>query len=196
MSDYIGKICPYCKTPLGPDDDVVICSACEMPHHKDCWVENQGCTTFGCTGTIQGVDGTPAAMPAVFCTHCGRQNESGTVFCIHCGHPMTAPAAPQGTQYTPRPAYQQPVQPAYQQPVQPAYQRPVQPAYQQPVQPAYQQPVQPAYQQPVQPAYQQPVQPAYQQPVQPATVFCIHCGRPNAGGSAFCIHCGRPMVRR
>ncbi len=34
-----------------------MCSACEMPHHKDCWIENQGCTTFGCQGTIRGVDG-------------------------------------------------------------------------------------------------------------------------------------------
>ena len=33
------------------------CSACEMPHHKDCWIENQGCTTFGCQGTIRGLDG-------------------------------------------------------------------------------------------------------------------------------------------
>ena len=35
----------------------MVCSACEMPHHKDCWIENQGCTTFGCQGTIRGVDG-------------------------------------------------------------------------------------------------------------------------------------------
>lgn len=51
--DYIGKICPYCKTPLAQGDAVVFCSICDMPHHKDCWKENQGCTTFGCTGTIK-----------------------------------------------------------------------------------------------------------------------------------------------
>ncbi len=55
--DYIGKICPYCKTAFVMGDEVVVCSACEMPHHKDCWIENQGCTTFGCQGTIRGVDG-------------------------------------------------------------------------------------------------------------------------------------------
>ena len=37
--------------------EIVQCSACEMPHHKDCWIENQGCTTFGCQGTIRGLDG-------------------------------------------------------------------------------------------------------------------------------------------
>ena len=50
--DYIGKICPYCKTPLTEEDDIVVCSVCEMPHHKDCWIENAACTTFGCTGSM------------------------------------------------------------------------------------------------------------------------------------------------
>lgn len=48
----IGKTCPYCKTPFQEGDVVVICSTCEMPHHLACWTENQGCTTFGCTGSI------------------------------------------------------------------------------------------------------------------------------------------------
>lgn len=54
--EYIGKICPYCKTAFAEGDEIVQCSACEMPHHKDCWIENQGCTTFGCQGTIRGLD--------------------------------------------------------------------------------------------------------------------------------------------
>lgn len=57
MEEYIGKICPYCKTAFVEGDEIVQCSACEMPHHKDCWIENQGCTTFGCQGTIRGLDG-------------------------------------------------------------------------------------------------------------------------------------------
>lgn len=57
MEEYIGKICPYCKTAFAEGDEIVQCSACEMPHHKDCWIENQGCTTFGCQGTIRGLDG-------------------------------------------------------------------------------------------------------------------------------------------
>ena len=50
---YIGKTCPYCKTRLTEEDDIVVCSACDMPHHLSCWQDNQGCTTFGCTGSIQ-----------------------------------------------------------------------------------------------------------------------------------------------
>ena len=50
---YIGKTCPYCKTPIAEDDTVVFCSVCDMPHHLECWKDNEGCTTFGCDGTIQ-----------------------------------------------------------------------------------------------------------------------------------------------
>lgn len=56
MNKYIGKICPFCKTEFKEGDDIVVCSTCDMPHHKDCWIENQGCTTFGCLGTIKSAD--------------------------------------------------------------------------------------------------------------------------------------------
>lgn len=46
-----GKTCPYCQTPFEGADGVVVCSACRMPHHRDCWAENGGCTTYGCTAT-------------------------------------------------------------------------------------------------------------------------------------------------
>lgn len=35
------------------DDQIVVCGTCEMPHHLSCWQENNGCTTFGCTGVIK-----------------------------------------------------------------------------------------------------------------------------------------------
>lgn len=44
----IGKTCPYCLTPFKPGAAVVSCLRCGMPHHRDCWQENGGCTTFGC----------------------------------------------------------------------------------------------------------------------------------------------------
>lgn len=47
---YVGKTCPYCQTPLKPGAEVVVCSECEMPHHADCWQDNNGCTTYGCNG--------------------------------------------------------------------------------------------------------------------------------------------------
>lgn len=51
---FQGKTCPFCKTPFKENDVIVVCSVCEMPHHLSCWQENNGCTTFGCTGTIKG----------------------------------------------------------------------------------------------------------------------------------------------
>ncbi len=51
-SKFIGKTCPYCKTIFTADDDIVTCSICDMPHHLSCWQENDGCTTFGCTGEM------------------------------------------------------------------------------------------------------------------------------------------------
>ena len=49
MSNLVGKTCPYCQTPFKEGADVVLCDACGMPHHKECWVaNNNSCTTFGC----------------------------------------------------------------------------------------------------------------------------------------------------
>lgn len=109
MNDYTGKICPYCKTEFRPGDDIIVCSECDMPHHKDCWIENQGCTTFGCLGTIKAADNAassvtttqmnyddsrsaaaPVSSGVGFCTQCGTQNASTSPFCSRCGNRLTA----------------------------------------------------------------------------------------------------------
>lgn len=56
MNNFVGKICPYCKENFTEDGDIVVCSDCEMPYHKDYRISNKGCTIFGCSGTIQGID--------------------------------------------------------------------------------------------------------------------------------------------
>jgi hypothetical protein len=104
MSDYEGKICPFCKTAFKPDDEIVICSECNMPHHRDCWIENQGCTTFGCQGTIQSPGSTNGQVAEqefncreeqevgdiIFCTRCGAQNAGISSFCSKCGNRLTS----------------------------------------------------------------------------------------------------------
>ena len=110
MTDFTGKICPFCKTAFRPGDDVVVCSACDMPHHKDCWVENRGCTTFGCPGTIQAADTAPTSVTAgqtpydntppspaprtVYCTRCGTPSPDTAAFCTRCGARLTTAAPP------------------------------------------------------------------------------------------------------
>lgn len=60
--DEVGKTCPYCRFPIKPGEQVYVCPACKVPHHQDCWAENQGCTTYGCRGSASAAP--PAAVPA------------------------------------------------------------------------------------------------------------------------------------
>lgn len=46
----VGRNCPFCQTPIKPKVAVISCGRCGVPHHTDCWRQNSGCTTFGCTG--------------------------------------------------------------------------------------------------------------------------------------------------
>lgn len=100
--DYTGKICPYCKTEFQEGDDIVVCSVCEMPHHKECWIENQACTTFGCTGTILGAEEPiPENFKASFCIECGAPIDEDQKFCSACGTPAVSsePASSDPMQY-------------------------------------------------------------------------------------------------
>lgn len=81
---FVGKVCPYCKCEIKEDDVVVICSDCEMPHHKECWIENKGCTTFGCTGTIMGID----SYGVLQCEKCGAGYVEGKTICSFCGNEL------------------------------------------------------------------------------------------------------------
>ena len=98
---YIGKVCPYCKTPFIEEDEIVVCNTCDMPHHKSCWVDNQGCTTFGCLGTIKTADGSGTSVTTneihyeeqntqnvIYCTMCGTQNTQEDSFCKQCGNAL------------------------------------------------------------------------------------------------------------
>ncbi|TJX14959.1 DUF2628 domain-containing protein [Tissierella creatinini] len=82
MDTYLNKTCPYCKTELNSTDEVIECSKCGMPHHKNCWEENLGCTTFGCTGKLQQVS---ANGEEIICYSCGYSNTGGAKFCANCG---------------------------------------------------------------------------------------------------------------
>ena len=84
MDTIIGKTCPYCQTPIKPGAPAVVCSACGMPHHADCWQENGRCTTFGCSGVT--ADGPQVqAMPPW-----QRTADDGRTLCPTCGYAMGA----------------------------------------------------------------------------------------------------------
>ena len=42
-------ICPYCRAAIEAEDGShMYCPGCGTPHHEDCYIENGGCTVFGC----------------------------------------------------------------------------------------------------------------------------------------------------
>ncbi|MEE0266039.1 MAG: zinc-ribbon domain-containing protein [Acutalibacteraceae bacterium] len=88
MENYVGKICPFCKTEIKEGDAVKVCPACDIPHHEDCWKENKGCTTFGCSEQYHEEQGT---NPTEVCSNCGATLGDGQAFCTKCGTPKNAP---------------------------------------------------------------------------------------------------------
>ena len=79
---YVGKICPYCKTAIKEGEDVIACPACGIPHHRGCWEENNGCTTFGCSEQhYKAVNINPTAV----CSTCGALLGANQAFCSSCG---------------------------------------------------------------------------------------------------------------
>ena len=97
MENYVGKICPFCKTEITETDAVKVCPACGIPHHEGCWNENRGCTTFGCSE--QYYEGKPVAAepvapqytaPVDLCSNCGAPLAAEQAFCTNCGAPRAA----------------------------------------------------------------------------------------------------------
>jgi hypothetical protein len=41
--------CGVCHSPILQGEQSVECSACHLPFHTDCWQENLGCSTYGCS---------------------------------------------------------------------------------------------------------------------------------------------------
>ena len=82
MEDYIGKICPFCKTEIKEGDTVKVCPECGIPHHEACWEENKGCTTFGCSQQHYEEQHT---NPTDVCVKCGAPLGDGQEFCPKCG---------------------------------------------------------------------------------------------------------------
>lgn len=87
MENYIGKICPFCKTEITDADTVKVCTACGIPHHEGCWEENHGCTTFGCSEQLYEAQHT---NPTDVCANCGAPLGDGQAFCPRCGTPKAA----------------------------------------------------------------------------------------------------------
>ncbi|MBL8005982.1 MAG: DUF4440 domain-containing protein [Ignavibacteria bacterium] len=103
------KTCPYCQSRIKNGADFTVCSHCGVPHHKECWEENKGCTTYGCINnphTEKKIE-INSALPedvgdlspeeiresllnpeSVFiqCRNCKSEVEESSVYCKYCGY--------------------------------------------------------------------------------------------------------------
>lgn len=51
--EAVGKLCPYCRFPIKSGEETLTCPDCGAVLHADCWRENGGCTSYGCTSSPQ-----------------------------------------------------------------------------------------------------------------------------------------------
>ncbi|MGC4033435.1 MAG: FHA domain-containing protein [Tepidisphaeraceae bacterium] len=42
-------VCGICQWPIDPQEQTHVCSDCKTPSHQECWLENRGCSTYGCS---------------------------------------------------------------------------------------------------------------------------------------------------
>ncbi len=110
-SDFIkNKTCPYCQSKIKQGADFIVCSYCGSPHHKECWEENTGCTTYGCFNnpnteekveinsddvgdeTVESIRESilestrqPVIQNFIKCPNCKSDIEESSTYCKYCG---------------------------------------------------------------------------------------------------------------
>lgn len=78
-------VCGICQWPIDPQEHTHICPDCKTPSHHECWLENLGCSTYGCSQVnalaptapaeavvvddVQPLNAGPAATPPVAWGH-------------------------------------------------------------------------------------------------------------------------------
>ncbi len=113
------KICPYCQSKIKKGADFTICSHCGTPHHRECWNENGGCTTYGCINnpltekkvefesedvgneTLESLRESlrlPQPAELIECPNCSSEIEAGSVFCKYCGYNIAEDKLPDSSE--------------------------------------------------------------------------------------------------
>lgn len=85
-------LCSICQCSLEEGDNVVNCSACHAQYHSECWNENDGCGTYGCTLSPAVSPRDELETPASYwgreslpCPSCGKEIRATASRCRHCG---------------------------------------------------------------------------------------------------------------
>jgi hypothetical protein len=93
--------CSYCLSALAPDDQQAECGECHGRYHPECWEDNGGCATFGCSQSAAAASAAGRQAPAArmvggfttggvalavahFCDQCGTRVQPTDVSCPSC----------------------------------------------------------------------------------------------------------------
>jgi len=85
-------VCSICLSPISSDEARTTCSECHADYHADCWQENVGCATYGCSKVPAIASRQALEIPMSYwgqenkpCPACGRQILAAATRCRHCG---------------------------------------------------------------------------------------------------------------
>jgi len=102
--------CPYCQSNIKSNNELQYCKECGTPHHRECWEENGGCTTYGCGQNphsrkdrinvgnltieqIRQLNPEESSQNYEACIKCGGKIEPDSVYCKYCGNRVSVHAA-------------------------------------------------------------------------------------------------------
>ncbi len=88
-ADHAQCLCPICQSAIQPQEEAIDCPGCGQVHHRECWVEVGGCSTYGCPQVPvlekeSPEQATTAWGDTKICPVCGEKIKSIATVCRFC----------------------------------------------------------------------------------------------------------------